>query len=152
MDRAADNHYPTMKTVDICNLPVPSAKNCALFLWATAPMLRDAMRVMDAWGFDYRSHCVWTKPERGTGYWFAGAHELLLLGVKGSMPAPADGDQYLSWHQANNKKKHSAKPDHFAEMIEKMFPSQPKLEMFARRARPGWDRHGNEAPPPADAA
>jgi len=150
MDRAADNHYPTMKTIDICNLAVPSAENCVLFLWATAPMLPEALQVMGAWGFDYRTHCIWTKPTRGTGYWFAGAHELLLLGVKGSMPAPAPGDQYLSWYQ-EKKGEHSAKPDQFAEMIEAMFPSQPMLEMFARRARPGWDHWGNEAPPPADA-
>ena len=72
MDRAADNHYPTQATDDICALDVPSiaAEDCVLFLWATAPMLPDALRVMAAWGFAYVSRCVWAKDRLGTGYWF----------------------------------------------------------------------------------
>ncbi len=63
MDRSADNHYPTAPTEEIERLPVPTiaAKDCVLFLWATSPMLPDALRVMAAWGFQYKSHCIWRK-------------------------------------------------------------------------------------------
>jgi N6-adenosine-specific RNA methylase IME4 len=143
MDRSADNHYPTMDLEDICELDPPAAANCALFLWATSPMLREALRVMESWGFEYRTHMVWTKPTPGTGYWFRNAHELLLLGIKGEMPAPAPGMQRLSWFQAN-RGRHSEKPDCVYTIIEQMFPSQPKLEMFARKTRDGWANFGNE--------
>lgn len=68
MDRAADNHYPTMTTAKISKLAVPAAKDCALFLWATAPMLLDPLTVMTAWKFTYKSHLVWAKNRIGTGY------------------------------------------------------------------------------------
>ena len=64
-----------------------------LFLWATAPMLPQALEVMAAWGFKYKSHMVWVKDRTGTGYWFRNAHELLLVGTKGRIPAPAPGMQ-----------------------------------------------------------
>ena len=58
MDRAADNHYPTMTVEEIAALDVPAAKDCALFLWATAPMLPEAVNVLASWGFAYRSHLI----------------------------------------------------------------------------------------------
>jgi N6-adenosine-specific RNA methylase IME4 len=96
MDRAADNHYPTMTTEQICALEIPAADNCALFLWATAPMLPEALAVMVAWGFTYKSHCIWAKDRLGTGYWFRNQHELLLVGTRGNIPAPAPGTQFPS--------------------------------------------------------
>ena len=72
-------------------LKPPAAENAVLFLWATAPMLPDALRLMNAWGFKYRSHLVWRKDRMGTGYWFRFSHELLLVGVRGDVPAPAPG-------------------------------------------------------------
>jgi len=87
MDRAADNHYPTMTLAELCAMKVPAAPDCALFLWATVPMLPQALQVMEAWGFNYRSHFVWLKPragnQEGTGYWNRNAHELLLVGTRG---------------------------------------------------------------------
>ena len=71
MDRAADNHYPTMTTDELCALEIPSSHDCILFLWATAPMLREALRVMEEWGFNFRSHWIWLKDRIGTGYWAA---------------------------------------------------------------------------------
>jgi N6-adenosine-specific RNA methylase IME4 len=146
MDRAADNHYPTSITDAICARPVSdiAADDCALFLWATVPMLRDALRVLDAWGFAYKSHCIWKKDRIGTGYWFRNQHELLLVGTKGQIPAPAMGTQFPSVLDAPIGK-HSEKPDAFYEMIETYFPSLPKIELNARRARDGWDRWGLEA-------
>lgn len=147
MDRAADNHYPTSLTEVIASRPVAqiAAGDCALFLWATAPMLPDALRVMEAWGFTYRSQVIWGKDRLGTGYWFRNKHELLLLGVRGNVPAPAQGLQWDSLIQAAVSA-HSAKPDRFYELIEAYFPNLPKIELNARRVRPGWDAWGLEAP------
>ena len=144
LDRAADNHYPTVALDVLKALPVPAADDCVLFMWATAPMMPEALELMAAWGFVYKTQCVWTKPKVGTGYWFRNAHELLLVGTRGQIPAPAPGEQYCSVIDAAVGK-HSEKPDAFAEMIEEMFPSQPAIEMFARAPRLGWDVWGNEA-------
>lgn len=145
LDRAADNHYQTVTVADICKLVPPAAKDCALFLWATAPMLREALSVLDAWGFTYKSHFVWSKDRVGTGYWVRNRHELLLIATKGSVPAPAPGEQFISVVEANVGE-HSEKPFVFAEMIEEMFPTARPLEMFARGGpRAGWDVWGNEA-------
>jgi N6-adenosine-specific RNA methylase IME4 len=144
LDRAADNHYQTMAVDDICALTVPAADDCVVFLWATVPMLPEALRVLDAWGFSYRSHFVWLKDRIGTGYWNRNQHELLLIGTRGDIPAPAPGEQFASVIEATVGA-HSAKPAAFAEMIEEMFPHAALLEMFARAPRLGWDSWGNEA-------
>jgi N6-adenosine-specific RNA methylase IME4 len=144
MDRAADNHYPTMTTAELCALEIPAADDAALFLWATAPMLPEALAVLAAWGFAYKSHCVWAKDRLGTGYWFRNRHEILLVGTRGNIPAPAPGTQFPSVIEAAVGA-HSAKPIAFAEMIEQMFPNLPALEMFARSPRRGFDVWGNEA-------
>ena len=147
MDRAADNHYPTTATDEICARPVGdiAATDCVLFLWATAPMLPDALRVMKAWGFTYKSHAIWQKERLGTGYWFRNAHELLLVGAKGNVPAPAMGTQFQSVFTGASSR-HSEKPEGAYLMIEALFPTMPKIELNARAARPNWDRWGNEAP------
>lgn len=171
LDRAADNHYPTTSIDEIKALPVKdiSAPDCALFLWATAPMLPQALEVMAAWGFAYKAQVIWRKAEigggeplnqgrldrgcystglvLGTGYWFRNAHEILLVGARGNMPAPAAGDQWPSVIDAAPLR-HSQKPERFSELIEAYFPHLPKIELNARRARPGWDLWGNEAPQP----
>jgi N6-adenosine-specific RNA methylase IME4 len=145
LDRAADNHFPTMSTDEICALEIPAADDCVLFLWATAPMLPEALAIMAAWGFAYKSHCIWQKDRLGTGYWFRNRHELLLVGTRGNIPAPAPGTQFASVIEAAVGA-HSAKPALFAEMIEQMFPNAALLEMFARGApRAGWTGWGNEA-------
>jgi N6-adenosine-specific RNA methylase IME4 len=144
MDRAADNHYQTMSLADIKALPVPAAKDCALFLWATVPMLPVAMETMVAWNFVYKSHFAWMKDKHGTGYWSRNRHELLLVGVRGHIPCPAPGTQFSSVIEAP-RGRHSEKPAIVREMIAAMFPNVPKLEMFARGERvEGWDFWGNE--------
>jgi len=147
MDRAADNHYPTNATDLIAQRDVPSiaADDCVLFLWATVPMLEDAMDVLRAWGFKYKSHAIWDKVHIGTGYWFRNRHELLLVGTKGDIPAPAMGEQFASV-MTIARKEHSAKPEQFLELIEQYFPNLPKIELNRRGPpRPGWDAWGNEA-------
>jgi N6-adenosine-specific RNA methylase IME4 len=86
------------------------------------------------------------KDRIGTGYWFRNKHELLLVGVRGKIPAPAPGTQFASLIDAPVGE-HSAKPDAFLEMIESYFPNLPKIELNARRRRDGWSCWGNEAPP-----
>jgi N6-adenosine-specific RNA methylase IME4 len=147
MDRAADNHYPTSVTELISARPVQdiAAKDCVLFLWATVPMLPQALLVMSAWGFNYKTHWIWRKDRVGTGYWNRNCHELLLLGVRGDLPAPAPGTQWHSLIEAAVGE-HSEKPESFYALIEAYFPTLPKIELNARRTRPGWDSWGNEAP------
>jgi N6-adenosine-specific RNA methylase IME4 len=148
LDRAADNHYPTSCTEVIAARPVPTIAHdhAVLFLWATVPMLPHALLVMEAWGFDYRSHQAWVKDKPGTGYWFRNMHELLLVGIKGSkVPAPAPGQNWPSVVEAPVAE-HSAKPVAFIEMIERLYPNLPKIELNARRRRDGWDAWGLEAP------
>ena len=147
MDRSADNHYPTsgldvIKDRDVGSL---AADDCVLFLWATVPMLPQALEVMAAWGFAYKSHMIWAKDRIGTGYWFRNQHELLLVGTRGKVPAPAMGEQFPSVIEAPVGA-HSAKPEKFYEVIEAYFPTLPKIELNARQAREGWVRWGYEAP------
>ena len=147
MDRAADNHYPTSTVEAICARGVETiaADDCALFLWATAPMLPEALRVLAAWGFRYVSHFIWKKDRIGTGYWNRNRHELLLVGTRGNIPAPAMGTQWDSVIDAPLGA-HSAKPEVFLELIEATFPTLPKIELNRRGpAREGWDAWGNEA-------
>jgi N6-adenosine-specific RNA methylase IME4 len=144
MDRAADNHYGTMTVEEIAALKVPAAKNCILYLWATAPMLDVAIDVLRAWGFTYCTHLVWAKDRIGTGYRVRSKHEVLLIGTRGEVPAPVPGSQPVSVIAAPVSR-HSEKPAIFAERIEREFPNVPKLELFARRPRTGWDVWGDEA-------
>lgn len=151
MDRSADNHYPTSSVEEIMARDVASisADDCVLFLWATAPMLQEAFQVMKAWGFTYKSQLIWFKQRpgdaRGTGYWFLNEHEILLVGTRGDIPAPALGTQVRSVFLAPVGE-HSEKPDDQYEIIERYFPTLPKIELNARRARDGWDAWGLEAP------
>lgn len=147
LDRSADNHYPTLDTDTLCGVGpyVPAADDCILFLWATSPMLPDALRVMEAWGFTYKSHFIWNKDKIGTGYWNRNKHELLLVGTRGNIPAPAMGEQAHSVIDAPVRL-HSEKPMAFHLLIENYFPNLPKIELNARRARRGWEAWGLEAP------
>jgi N6-adenosine-specific RNA methylase IME4 len=152
MDRAADNHYPTMTVDAIKAMDVPkiAARDCVLFLWATVPMLRDALDVMDAWGFEYKSHCIWNKDRIGTGYWFRNKHELLLVGVKGKIPAPLPGTQAHSVIDGPVKE-HSKKPIIFKTIIKGLFPDLPGIELFARAGDDDWKTWGKESPAEHDA-
>lgn len=145
MDRSADNHYPTMSMFDMLALDVPAADDCVMFMWATVPMLPEALDLLQGWGFEYKSHICWIKDKQGTGYWTRNKHELLLIATKGKVPAPAMGTQPPSVIELPLGR-HSEKPALFADMISTLYPTTPKLEMFARVGRVGWDVVGNEAP------
>ncbi len=138
-----EGQYPTMHIDDICALPVPAAKNSVLYLWATSPLLPEAMRVIDAWGFRYKSSAVWDKGRARLGYWFRGQHEFLLVGTRGrvSPPAPALRRSSVFTDPAG---RHSAKPEKVRDFIRDAFPDARRLEMFCRTPAPGWDVWGNE--------
>ena len=141
-------HYPTMTTDDICELKVPSEDNSVLFLWATAPKLLEALQVMKAWGFLYRTHFIWDKVMFGLGYWCRGQHELLLIGKKGNFSPPKNTMRIQSIIRIK-KAEHSDKPDYVKAMIDKWYPNCSKLEMFSRIHMPffpndNWDYIGND--------
>jgi N6-adenosine-specific RNA methylase IME4 len=142
--REIENQYPTMSLDDIKALDIPSADDCVLLMWATAPKLAEAIEVIAAWGFDYRTCAVWDKEKIGMGYWFRGQHELLLVGVKGEYPAPLPENRFSSVYR-EARGEHSAKPERYYEMIEAMFPGRTYLELFARsRHGEGWEVWGNQ--------
>jgi len=141
--REIENHYPTMDLDDIKNLNVPSADDSVLFLWATAPKLEEALEVLNSWGFTYKTCAVWDKEKIGMGYWFRGQHELLLVGTKGSFPAPEPSARFSSIIR-EPRSTHSTKPKVIYEMIEAMFPGRTYLELFCRTPRDGWEVWGNE--------
>lgn len=147
-EKSAENHYPTMDTEAICGVLDEAggvaARDAVLFLWATNPMLPDALRVMHAWGFTYVHHWIWDKEIAGTGYWGRDRHELLLIGRRGSPATPLPGSQPETVYR-EPKGRHSAKPDWFAEQIERLYPGVPRIELFCRNPRPGWEAWGFEA-------
>jgi N6-adenosine-specific RNA methylase IME4 len=145
--RAVENHYPTMVLAEICALPVPDlmAPIGALFLVCPSAIREQAHEVVRAWGLSYRTDCIWDKSDGiGQGHWFRQQHEEILLAIRGDMPPPPPHLRPPSVLRAP-RSEHSEKPDVLYEMIERMYPDLPRIELFARRARPGWDRWGNEA-------
>jgi N6-adenosine-specific RNA methylase IME4/ParB-like chromosome segregation protein Spo0J len=147
VERAAGNHYPTMSLDDICALPVPNlaSADAALFMWTTAPPLRESFDVLAAWGFEYKTTIVWVKDKIGLGYFVRNQHELLLVAARGDMPSPLPANRPASVISAP-RREHSRKPDEAYELIERMYPELPKIELFARQARRGWSTWGNEVP------
>lgn len=154
LDQSAEQQYPTLPLATICAFTDGDGRSVrdiaheasVLFLWATAPLLPDALRVMEAWGFAYKSHLVWVKDRApGLGWWAKTRHELLLVGVRSDTPQPAiKPDSVVEAEVAA----HSQKPDVFADIVERMFPGPGDgtfyVELFARRRRDGWAAFGNQ--------
>jgi len=145
--REIENQYPTMALDEICDLPIDKicTEDAILFCWATSPKLTGAIEVIEAWGFTYRTCAVWDKERLGMGYYYRQQHELLLICTRGEMPAPAPSARPSSVIRVPRAEKHSAKPAIVYEQIEAMYPDLPRLELFARNARTGWDAWGNQA-------
>lgn len=153
---AAEKHYPTMSTGEIMALPVPilAAPDSVLLLWGTWATVPDVLLVMGAWGFVYKTGFPWLKmrgepmrnlwgefehkPVYGMGWWVRGCSEPVFVGVRGGARPPSR--QFVGI--LSRRFKHSRKPENLYEYAE-AFPG-PRLEMFARCARPGWDAWGNE--------
>jgi N6-adenosine-specific RNA methylase IME4 len=141
--RAVENHYPTMPLGALCRLQIAAADDAVLFLWATNPKLSEALQVINAWGFEYRTNMAWVKNQKGMGYYVRQRHELLLIARRGNMPVPEPKARPDSIVEAP-RGRHSAKPEVFYDVIERMYPKFPKLELFQRTPREGWHGIGNE--------
>lgn len=148
------DRYSTMSLDDICGLPVAdvTAKNAHLYLWVPNALLPDGLRVMEEWGFKYKSNLVWAKrrkdggPDgRGVGFYFRNVTELILFGVKGSMRTLAPARSQVNMIETR-KREHSRKPDEQYDLIEACSPG-PYLEMFARYPHDGWTVWGDESAP-----
>jgi len=143
--------YPTMELREILELPVArlAAPQSHLYLWVPNALLQEGLRVMEAWGFTYKSNIVWHKirkdggPDgRGVGFYFRNVTELVLFGVRGNMRTLPPGRRQVNLI-ASRKREHSRKPDEIYDIIESCSPG-PYLEVFARFRRPGWKQWGNE--------
>lgn len=139
----AVKHYPTMPLADICALPVPTADDAVLFLWVTSPLLEDSFKVINAWGFKYKSSFVWDKVAHNMGHYNSVRHEFLLIATKGS--CTPDVKRLFDSVVSIERTEHSRKPKEFRDMIDTLYPNGNRLEMFAREAPDGWDVWGNMA-------
>ena len=149
------NRYPTMTIEDIKTLPIAdlAGEMAHLYLWVPNALLPEGLAVMDAWGFDYKSNIIWEKvrkdggPDgRGVGFYFRNVTEMLLFGIKKkSSPnrtlQPARSQVNLI---RTMKREHSRKPDEMIPIIEGCSQG-PRIELFARGVREGWDMWGNQA-------
>ena len=148
---AAEKHYPTMSTEDLCSLPVEQLANhdCLLFLWTTFPMLQEALRLIPAWGFRYTTVAfVWLKQNRkslswfyGLGFWTRGNAEICLLAKRGK---PKRYSNSIHQFIISPVEEHSKKPDITRDKIVSLAGDLPRIELFARQKSPGWDVWGNE--------
>lgn len=147
--RGATKHYATMTVADIKAVPMPPlAADAWLFLWRVAAMQREALEVIEAWGFgEPKAEIVWVKttkagnPHTGMGRSVRNSHEVCLIAKRGK-PERASASE-VSVVLAP-RQEHSRKPDEVAEKIERLTQRCPRLELFARRHRPGWYTHGLE--------
>lgn len=149
--RSAESHYPTMSIEEIADLPVKKLadENCALFLWVTFPLLKEIWKVIDAWGFTYKSVAfVWIKQNKkadslfwGMGYWTRANAEICILATKGS---PKRYSKRVHQVIVSHIEEHSKKPEEARRRIEQLMGDVPRIELFARRETPGWDVWGNE--------
>lgn len=154
---AAENHYGTMSIEELCDLDVVrdhAADEAHLYLWTTAGHLPDAFKVMEAWGFEYKTYLVWVKPQMGMGNYFRVSTELVLFGVRGGMRTQRrDVKNYFEAKRA----KHSAKPPMFHDLVSSCSPG-PYMELFSRcsaaemltgcscsKCRLGWTVWGNQS-------
>ena len=144
--RAVENHYPTMPIEEIWALDVAAlaTEDAILFLWAPPSFIKKGIATLEAWGFELATSAVWVKDKIGTGIYFRQRHEYLLMGKRGKPITPAPGTQPDSVIEAP-RGKHSEKPVQGYELIERMYPFLPKIELFSRSPREGWAAWGNQA-------
>jgi N6-adenosine-specific RNA methylase IME4 len=145
--RGAAKHYPCMGVEAIKAFPLPPlAPDAVLLLWRVASMQREALDVMDAWGFDLKTEIVWRKLTKhgkqhfGMGHYVRASHEVCLLGTRGRWKPRARNVRSVFDAPVG---RHSEKPGRFFALVEEL-AAGPYVELFARRHREGWQCHGNE--------
>lgn len=149
--RGADYKYSTMSMRDLRQMRVKAlaAEDCALFMWATSPLMPEAIDLMRAWGFKYKNIAfVWMKTNKksGTPFWGMGnttrsCCEFVLFGLRGKVPRVSAGVHSVVMDPVG---KHSAKPDSVRDRIVELYGDVPRLEIFARSRCEGWDQTGLE--------
>ena len=141
---APENHYPTMPLNQIKELKPPAAERAVLFLWAVNCLLPEALDVINAWGFAYKTNFVWVKESIGLGNWARNRHELLLFATRGPIAVP-DPDERPDSVFETTRLRHSQKPEDAYRLIEAAYPHLSRIELFARGTpRAGWHAWGNE--------
>ena len=147
---AAEKHYPTMGIDELCALPVAdlAAPDSVLFMWATFPQLPEALRLIKAWGFQYKSVAfVWLKQNRKSEGWFTawafgrGATRRFACWRRGDT---RNARRPTSTSLLSPPSEHSRKPEEAREKIVALMGDVPRVELFARQTPPGWDVWGNE--------
>lgn len=141
-----DSHYKTMTIAELKQLPMNniSDENCMLFMWVVSPMLDDGINLMKSWGFKYSTIAfIWHKQRVNPGHYTMSECEICIVGKRGKIPTPR-GARNVRQFLSEKSGRHSAKPEEIRRRIEQMFPTQNKLEMFARQHPEGWDVWGDE--------
>ena len=149
-DRSPEKHYPVLSIADIIRLPVDriAKDNAVLLMWVVDPLLDQAFKVIDAWGFKYKTvGFTWAKSNKtkpgfftGLGYWTRGNPEMCLLATKGK---PKRLSKSVPQLVIDQRREHSKKPDIMYKHIENLLEG-PYIELFARQQKDGWDNYGNE--------
>jgi len=149
ISKMPDAHYDCMSLDDIKNLPVRdlAAQDSVCVVWCTAPMIKQGLETLEAWGFEFKTMGAWAKQSStgkawgfGTGYIYRSAMEPWILGTKGKPKSLSKSIRNLIVAPI---REHSRKPDQMIEMIEAQFEG-PYCELFCRQARAGWDSWGNQ--------
>lgn len=144
--KSAVDHYPTMKLDALMKLPIQEVcdKNALLFMWTSSPHLPQAIELMRAWGFEYKTIAfIWDKQKLNPGYYTISQCEICIVGKRGTIPKPRGATNIRQFFSAP-REAHSKKPDEIRNRIVQMFPTQKKLELFARQKADGWDVFGNQ--------
>ena len=139
------DYYLLMDTVDICAMPVKDIceRDAVLFLWSTSPHLPEALEVVKAWGFEYKTTFVWDKVKHNMGHYNSVRHEFLLVCTRGA--CTPDVKKLFDSVVSIERGEHSKKPEYFREVIETLYTYGNKIELFARSAPHGWDVFGNQS-------
>jgi len=141
----ASTHYTTMTMQELYDLPVKdlAEENAVLFIWVTSPFLEKSFAVIHAWGFTYKASFVWDKIKHNMGHYNSVRHEFLLVCTKGSA-TPENKKLFDSVQNIERSKTHSEKPEEFRDIINTLYPSADKIELFSRINVEGWDTWGND--------
>ena len=139
------DHYKLLTAKEIAAMPVKdiAEDNAVLFLWVTSPILEEGFEVIKAWGFEYKASFVWDKVKHNMGHYNSVRHEFLLVCTRGSC-TPETLKLYDSVVSIE-RTEHSVKPAEFRQMIDSLYPSGNRIELFARESVDGWDIYGNES-------